>query len=52
MEEVIEIVRTYYFGSTMPQASVTGLQKTLVGVFGGLGSMAVIAVIVYFVFLR
>lgn len=52
IEEILEIVRKYYFGSTMPQASVAGLQKTLVGIFGGLGGMIVIAVIVYFVFFR
>lgn len=52
IEEILEIVRKYYFGSSMPQASVAGLQKTLVGIFGGLGGMIVIAVIVYFVFFR
>jgi hypothetical protein len=52
IEEILEIVRKYYFGSSMPQASVAGLQKTAVGVFGGVGGMIVVAVIVYFVFFR
>jgi hypothetical protein len=52
VEELLEIVRKYYFGSSMPQASAAGLQKTAVGIIGGVGGMVVIAVIVYFVFFR
>lgn len=53
VNQMFDIVYKYYFGETVSTSNLaSGAWKAIVGVFGSLGAMAVVAGIVYFFFLR
>ena len=53
VNQVFEIAYKYYFGETYTGAGLlSGAWKAILGVFGSLGVIAVVGLIVYFVFLR
>jgi len=53
VNQVFEIAYKYYFGETYTGAGLlSGAWKAIIGIFGSLGAIAVVGLIVYFVFLR
>jgi len=53
VNQVFEIAYKYYFGETYTGAGLlSGAWKAIIGIFGSLGVIAVVGLIVYFVFLR
>ena len=53
VNQLFDIVYKYYFGETISGAGLaSGAWKAIIGVFGSLGAIAVVGLIVYFVFLR
>jgi hypothetical protein len=53
VNQVFDIVYKYYFGDTISASgALSAAWKAIVGIFGSLGAMALVAGIVYFVFLR
>jgi uncharacterized protein YdcH (DUF465 family) len=53
VNQILDTVYKYYFGETVSASGLaSGAWKAIVGIFGSLGAIALVAGIVYFVFLR
>jgi hypothetical protein len=53
INQIFEIAYKYYFGETYTGAGLlSGAWKAIIGIFGSLGAIAIVGLIVYFVFLR
>jgi hypothetical protein len=53
INQIFEIAYKYYFGETYSGAGLlSGAWKAIIGIFGSLGAIALVGLIVYFVFLR